>query len=311
MKNFWKNKKVLVTGGNGFIGSNVVEELIRRQAIVVITVQNNLQFNLSKKVKIEKTDLTNIDNCLKVTKNIDIILNFAALDGGSVFKKEHAAEIFKNNVAIVLNILEASRLNNIDRVLLMSSTEVYSEDTKTPIKEEDGFLGDFSKDKYGYAWSKRFSEIAGMIYYNQYGLKIAIARVGNVYGPNDFRGIERGRVIPTFINKARKNENITIWGSGQQKKSFLYITDLVEALLNLTEKYSVCDPVNITSSEYRTLKDLGEQIIKLSESKSKIVLKKIKNNENSEKIISINKAKKNIGFEEQIPLIMGLQKINN
>lgn len=306
MKNFWENKKVLVTGGTGFIGSNMVRELIKRQAAVTVSVQNNIS-NLPERVKIEKADLTNMEDCLRVTKNIDIILNFAALDGGSAFKKEHAAEMFKNNVTIVLNILEASRLNNIDRVLLMSSIDVYSGDTKSPIKEDDGFLGDFSKDKYGYAWSKRFSEIAAKTYYNQYGLKIAIARVGNVYGLNDFKGVERGRVIPTFIDKAKKNEDIVIWGNGLQKKSFLYVEDLVEALLNLTEKYPACDPVNIASSEYLSLKDLGELIIELYRSKSKIIFQKTKNEESIDKIININKAKKNINFKERTSLCRGIQ----
>lgn len=300
---------MLVTGGTGFIGSNMVSELIKRHAVVIVSIQNNKQYNLSEKVKIETADLTDMEDCLRLTKNIDIILNFAALDGGSEFKKKHSAEIFRNNVAIVLNILEASRLNNVDRILLMSSIDVYSGEAKSPIKEEDGFLGDFSKDKYGYAWSKRFSEIVAKIYYDQYGLKIAIARAGNVYGKNDFKGIERERVIPTFINKARKNEDIIIWGNGRQKKSFLYIDDLVKGLLNLVEKYPFCDPINIASSEYVSLKDLGEIIIKLNKSKSKIIFKKINNKTNSNKIININEAKKKIHFGNIMSLNAGLKKI--
>jgi nucleoside-diphosphate-sugar epimerase len=312
MKKFWKNKKVLITGGAGFIGSFAVEELVRRGAIVTVTIsprnKNTKPKNLStvlQKVKIKKVDLTSADQCLKVTKNQEVILNFAALDGSASFKTQNSAKIFKTNNQIVLNILESARLNKVDRVLLMSSTEIYSPNIPTPVKEKDGMREGLDLSN-GYAWSKRFSEIAATTYFHQYGLKIAIARPGNVYGPRDILNAERVRVIPLFINKARKGETITVHGS-LQKKSFLYVEDLIEALLNLVELYPVCDPVNIASSEYITLKHLAILIVELTKSKSKIVVSDAKINKKS--IISIKKAQRLLHLKEKTTLKEGIKKL--
>lgn len=319
MTNFWENKKVLVTGGAGFIGFHVAKELIKRNSKVKIVVspKTNSEHlkrvfgSLLDKITIEKLDLLVFNSFLKATKNQEIVLNFAAMDGGAKFKLEHSAGIFRVNTQLVLNLLESCRINKVGRVLIMSSIDIYPKNVKSSIKEEDAHLNNFDESLNGYALSKRFSEIAAKLYYEQYNLKVAIARVGNVYGLNDFKGIERERVIPTFINKAIKNEDIIIWSNGLKKKSFLYVTDLVEALLNLTEKYSICDPLNIASSEYLSLKELGELIIELSKSKSKIIFQKIKNKKNTNKIINTNKAKKNINFRERIPLSTGLKNIIN
>lgn len=307
MKNFWEGKNVLVTGGTGFIGSNVISELMQRNASVTVSVHNNENINFSKLVKIEKADLKNLEDCLRITKNKDIVLNFAALDGGTLFKKEHSAEIFETNTRTVLNLLEASRLNKVDRLLLMSSIEVYSDQVKSPITEEMGFIGDFDKNKYGYAWSKRFAEIAAKTYFEQYNLKIAIARVGNVYGLGDFKGAERGRIIPSFIYRARNNKNIIIFGNANNKKSFLHIDDLVVALLDLTEKYPVCEAINIVSSEYISLKELAESVIKLSKSNSKIIIENKGSNNSMHRIIETKKARIIINFGEKINIKEGLK----
>lgn len=310
MKNYWKSKKVLITGGRGFIGSSVLKELVKRKSIVTITVTSvrDVEKSIPKEVTFKKADLTDLSQCMQVTKNIDIILNFAALDGGQSYKREHSAEIFMANTRIVSNILEASKENKVDRILLMSSTDVYADLDKSIIKEEDGFKDDFNNLKYGYAWSKRFSEVAAKTYYDQYGLKIAIARAGNIYGLNDTKGIIRGRVIPTFIDKAIKNESLEVIG-GNKRKSFLFIDDLVSALLNLVEKYPVCEPINIVSSRFISIEDLAKLIIRSTNSKSKLIVTKAK--PERKRIISNNKAKNTINFQENATLEQKIKIIIN
>jgi len=314
---FWQKKKVLVTGGAGFIGSHVVDSLLESGATVTAVVypkisQEKIKQNLKKslpKITVKRGDLLDFKDCLNLTRGRDIVLNFAAMDGGRSFKIKYPAEIFRVNTQIVLNMLEASRQNNVDRLLLMSSIEIYPTDAPSPIKEEYGFMGGLDEKTEGYTWSKRISEIAGKIYYKEYGLKTAIVRAGNVYGPRDYYvDKERARVIPVFITKALKREDINIWGNGSQKISFLYVTDLVNGLLDLVEKYAVCDPVNFASSHYVLIKGLAKSIINLVGSKSRLKFQKNQMPNIKDRIVDIKKAKKVIGFKEKVELSEGLKK---
>ncbi|MGH7245360.1 MAG: NAD-dependent epimerase/dehydratase family protein [Candidatus Levyibacteriota bacterium] len=312
MKNFWKNKKVVVTGASGFIGRHAVGKLIAKGAQVKAILSPKTDKRKLRKIFGEninkvifvKADLLRFKDCLKITKGQNIILNFAAVDGGSRFKLEHSAEIFGANMRIVLNMLDASVASKVDRLLLMSSIEVYPKNAKTPIKENTKW--DPSEETNGYIWSKRFSEEIAKIYAKNFGLKIAIARPGNVYGPGDITGIRKGRVIPTFIDKMRKKEEIELFEGGKQEKQFIFVDDLISAVLDLTELYAICDPVNIVGKEIVTIKQLSEIIKSLiygsTEKNVKFIMKK------SKKIFSTSKLRKSVGFIPQYSLINGLKE---
>lgn len=316
MNNFWKGKKVLVTGASGFIGSNAVDLLIKLDARVTAVVSShtpikkikqNLALSLDK-ITLKKADILDLNQCLKITKGQNIVLNFAAMDGGYTFKISHCAQILRVNSQITLNMLEASKQNSVDRLLIMSSVDVYSSECTSPIKESCSLIND---QKYidGYQWSKRFSEILAKTYFQEYKLKITIARCGNVYGPRD--NVEKNRIIPTFINESLKGNNIYVWGDSSEKRSFLYITDLLKALLDLVEKYPTCDPVNIASENPISNKNLGELVINLIGNKNKIIKKNKQHKGFVNKIIDVQKAKKIIDFHENTSLEDGLLKTAN
>lgn len=315
MKNFWKNKKVLVTGGAGFIGSHMTEALVGNGAVVTVVVSpNTSEARIKKNLKdvlhtitIRKADLLSFEDTLQVLKGQDVVLNFAAMDGGKAFKMKHAAEIFRTNTQVGLNILESSLRNNVERVLLISSIEVYPEGTSPPIKEEDLILSPQATED-GYVWSKRFLEIAAKMYSHEYEMKIAIARLGNIYGPRDYATEEKARVIPVFIGKSLQGEDLIIWGSGETKRSFLHVRDLVQALLDLTENYPTCDPVNIASNNVISISQLAGMVVDACNKKNKVVIDTNKHSISQNKIVDITKAKKVISFNEKVPLVEGLQE---
>src|SRR5258706_4933095 len=316
MKYFWKNKRVLVTGATGFIGSHAVDEIVQRGAIVSAVASpstdgNKIKQNLGhlrKKINLVKQDLLNVENCLEVTRNQSIVFNFAAMDGGVYFKMKHPAKIFRTNSLITLNILEASSRNNVERFFLASSIEVYPGNLPMEISEEYGFREGLDEKTEGYSWSKRLSEMAARMYQKEYGMKIAIARFGNIYGPRDYADKEKGRIIPTFITQSLTGKNITIVGDGMQERSFLYVTDLIQGVMELIEKYPECDPVNIASSKYITIKDLAKLIITTVGNKYNIIFDNRDISFGKKRRISIDKAKSVIGFKEKDSIETGIQK---
>jgi len=305
MKDFWENKKVLITGGTGFIGSHIAKELIKKKAKVTITSYKNKINTQDKNILVASVDLCNFEECLKISKNQDIILNFAAMDGGRIFKESHGAEIFKSNVQIALNILESSKVNNIKKVLIMSSSEVNSLENSMTLNVVDKINSDYLN---GYAWSKKFSEISSQIYSTQYGLSVLISRPVNVYGPGDLSGVDKGRVIPTFIKKALADEDMHIMTSVNEKKSFIYVDDLIRFLIKKIESYEKTELISINSDEMVDIKTLAEKIIKITGSKSKIIENKQQKDKSKKKSSKSIKSISNIvNYSIKSPLDKGLQ----
>lgn len=316
MSNYWKDKKVLVTGGAGFIGSHVVNELVINGATVTVCVSpttslKKIETHLAKvmdKITIKKANLLSRRSTLAVGKGQDIILNFAALDGGKNFKTKNAKLLYTVNTQMGLNILESARKNNVERLLIISSIEIYPSSSVSPVTEDQAELETTKILSEGYPGAKRVIEREAKKYYAEYKLPIAIARLGNTYGPRDHMDNEKRRVIPTFILQALNNNDITLWGDGSQEVSFIHADDLVYNLLRLVEKYAVADPVNMVSSQYISLKDLALKIINLVGSTSKITFIKNVSVARKKRLFSSEKAKREIKFKEKITLKKGLKQ---
>lgn len=213
-----------------------------------------------------------------------------------------------NNIQIFMNMLESSRKLDVERFLTVSSACVYPRHCTIPTPEEEGFLSVPEPTNEGYGWAKRMEEFLSMTYKTEYGMKIAIARPYNAYGPRDNFDPKSSHVIPSLIKRVLDGENpLDVWGSGNQTRSFLYVEDFVEGILLTCEKYAVADPVNIGSDDETTIRDLVNLILNICKCDSKVIFDRSKPEGQPRRKCDTTKAKKVLGFEARTPLKEGLK----
>jgi GDP-L-fucose synthase len=313
VSNNWSGKKVLVTGGSGFIGSHVVDRLLSLGAQVTATVFQD-PVNLSNldhvkdRIRMRVVDLTRLDDCMEICQDQNTVFNIAHADGSVVFKKNRPAYILRQNMLITLNMLEAASRNQVERFLVTSSAEVYPHDSPVPTLEAEAFTkSDRLSD--GYTWSKRMSELAAGVWTHEHALQVAIARPNNIYGTRDYFDEERGRVIPMFIKRAvDEDKPIVIWGNGDAIRTFLYVEDLANGLVDLVEKYPKCDAVNFGGDEEISLRELAELVRRLSGSRVQVICDTTKPSGTPKRTTDIGKARQILGFRPSISLETGLSR---
>jgi len=311
---YWSNKRVLVTGGAGFIGSHTVEMLVERGARVTVAenseraVKNNLAA-LNGKVNVKITDLFNYDDCLKVTKDIDVVLNVAAKVAGIDYNQKHQTEMFFDNVRLNAHMLEASRENRVKRFLVVSSACVYTRFCTIPTPETEGWKLLPEQTNEGYGLAKRMSEAQGQAYARDYGMEVAIARPYNAYGPRDHFDPEKSHVIPALIKRIFDGQDpLVVWGDGEQSRAFLYVEDFARGLIEITEKYATADPVNVGTDEEIKIKDLVKLIVKLSGKDPKIIFDTSKPSGQPRRNCDNTKAWAKVGYKARFSLEEGLKK---
>lgn len=312
--NFWRNKKVLVTGGAGFIGSHLVEKLVKLEANVSIldNMQNGKEENLNSvkdKVSLIKGDCKDSYVTQKACKGQDVVMNLAARVGGIEYNRTHQATMMRDNLLIGSVMIEAARKENVERFLVVSSACVYPRECSVPTPESEGYLGEPEPTNGGYGWAKRMAEIMGKYYKEEFGMKVGIARPYNCYGPRDHFDPQNSHVIPALIRRVIDRENpIKVWGTGGQTRAFLYVEDFVRGLMLTIEKYPIADPVNIGTDEEVSIKELVEKIVKISGIKSQIVFDTSKPDGSPRRNSDNRKAKEKLGFVAKTKLDDGLTK---
>ncbi len=263
---YFKDKKIIITGGTGFIGSHLVEQLLVLNAKpIVLSKSLNRRFleSCENKIELLEVDLFNKDKVKKVMKNADAVLHLSASVAGIEYNSKHPATIFKDNLEMFMNTIDAAaNSDNIERFLVTSSACVYPRHCSIPTKEEEGTIGEPEPTNSGYGWSKRMEEYLGKKYSEEYGLSVAIARPYNAYGPRDNFKEEMSHVIPSLIKKAFESENglLNVWGDGSHSRSFLYVDDFARGLIEVAARYPYADPINIGANEETTIKELANII---------------------------------------------------
>ena len=314
MNNFWKDKKVLVTGGAGFIGSHVVEKLVERGAQVSVfdNLQNGTVQNLAHledKINFIKGDCTNLNEAQAACRGQEIVMNLAARVGGIEYNRTHQATMMRDNLLIGAVMIEAARKEKVKRFLVVSSACVYPHSCSVPTPESEGLLDEPEKTNGGYGWAKRMAEKSGEYYAQEFGMEVAIVRPYNCYGPRDHFDPETSHVIPALIKRVFDGENpVKVWGSGKQTRAFLYVEDLAEGMILAIEKYPTPDPVNLGTDEEISIKSLIGKIVDLSGVKTTVEFDTTKPDGSTRRNSDNTKAKEKLGFEGKTSLEEGLKK---
>ena len=300
--------KILITGGAGFIGSNLTKYLLKENHIVYC-IDNNFTGNLN-----------NIKDCID-NKNFfyiyhDVInpIPYINDDIHQIYHlacpasppKYQADPIYTSKVCYIgtLNVLELAKKKNA-RVLLTSTSEIYGEPQISP--QIETYRGNVNTIgiRSCYDEGKRIAETLMMDFHRKYNIDIRIARIFNTYGP--YMDKTDGRVISNFINQALKNIDITIYGDGSQTRSFCYITDQINGLVKLMNS-NYCKPVNIGNPNELTIKDVASKIIKLTNSKSKLIYLPLPKDDPTNRKPDITLAKRILEWNPNINLNEGLIK---
>ncbi len=311
---FWKSKRILVTGGTGFIGSHLVERLIAAGARVTVCGRSKRKLahflgQNAEAIEFLEGDLASLEFAQRACEGQEIVFHLAANVAGVGYNSAHPASILFDNTTIGLNILEAAVHKGVECICLTSSACVYRRHCQIPTPETEGFLDDPEPSNLGYGWAKRFLEVQGRCYAEEYGIKVALPRPYNAYGPRDDFAWETSHVIPALIRKVVEGQNpIIVWGDGSQTRSFLYVSDFVEGLMLTTEHYAACDPVNIGSEEEITVAELVKLIIELTGSHARLEFDLSKPQGQPRRIGDYSKARQLFGFAPKVPLREGLRR---
>ncbi|MBI5630324.1 MAG: NAD-dependent epimerase/dehydratase family protein [Elusimicrobia bacterium] len=313
---FWDNKKVLVTGGAGFIGSHLVEELLRRGKGVRVTVADNFSHGREANLEAVRSDISLLradfrspEDCRKACQGAEVVLNLAARVAGVAYNAEHPATMFRENMLMACHMMEAARLAGVERFLAVSSACVYPREAMIPTPEGEGFKGSPEITNEGYGWAKRMAEYLGRAYHQEHGMTVAIARPYNAYGPRDHFGSQDCHVIAALIGRILGGEDpVLVWGDGSQSRAFLYVEDLARGLLDSAERCAECDPVNIGTDEEIKIRDLAELILKVSGSRAKLIFDAAKPSGQPRRNCDTSKARQKMGFLAQVGLEEGLAR---
>ena len=308
----YKGKKVLVTGGAGFIGSHLVEMLVEIDANVTVPVRKTTCLDFLTCVKndihITQADLFERRCVDSVMRGQEIVMHLAAAKGGGiVHSMGHHGSLFRDNMLSSINVLESARCESVGRTLVVSSACVYPHDSTVPIPEEDGFRDAPEPTNAGYGWSKRMQEYLALSYVEQYGMNVGIVRPFNAYGPRDDFFNETNHVIPGLITRVLNGENpVQVWGSGKQTRSFLYVDDFARGLLVACAHEEVKGPLNLGSDEEITIGDLAKLIVELSGTNATISFDTSKPDGQPRRACDTTKAKETLGYQAEVPLREGL-----
>ena len=309
-KEKFKGKTCIVTGGAGFIGSSLVEELISNGANVkiidnLIMGMQNVDFLKKIGAVLFKNDICKYDEINELFKNVDYVFHLAAMNRA---QRSINDPIKSNDINVngTLNCLHLSHLHNVKKFIFVSSSSVYKGVENDALKE-----GMFLEPLHPYGIGKLAGEHYCRIYNDLFNLDTIVLRYFSVYGPRQRGDIEHAGVIAKFFLQAKENKDITIYGDGEQRRNFSMVLDVVKGtLLGAVKKEAIGEIINIASEKEYTVKEIAENIIKITNSKSKIVFLDPLKGDPMRNKADVSKANNILEFKADYTLQKGLEYIN-
>lgn len=298
-----KKKKILLTGGGGFLGTHVRQALIRKGV-----PEGNIFSPTSREL-----DLKKWQDVRKATEGIEVVIHLAAKIGGIGFNKEKPGEIFFDNVMMGTQLMEASRLSGVEKFVSVGTVCSYPKNAPVPFKESylwDGYPEEITAP---YGMAKKMLLVQGKAYKDQYGFNSIMLLPVNLYGPGDHFESNYSHVMTALIKKivdAKFNheKEVVIWGTGKAHREFVYVDDAAEAIILAAERYDKLDPVNLGSGNEISIANLVQTINDIVGFTGKTVWDKTKPDGVLRRKMNISRAKKEFGFTAKTDLKRGIQK---
>lgn len=295
-----EQKKILVTGGNGFLGKKVVNQLktIGAKQISITSSQDN--------------DLTLADNCKKVVKDIDIIFHLAGKVGGIGLNREKPGELFFDNLMMGTLLINEARKAGIEKFIALGTICSYPKFAALPFSEKSIWDGYPEETNAPYGLAKKMLLVQSEAYRQQYDFNSIVVFPTNLYGPGDNFEPDSSHVIPALIKKISdaqktKSDTITVWGDGTPTRDFLYVDDAAKGIILAAEKYNSPEPINLGSEQEISIKDLVSLIFKLMDLNGKIKWDTSKPNGQPRRCVNNERARNLLEFTPETTLENGLK----
>ncbi len=296
-------KRVVVTGGGGFLGSFVVDRL-RQRGCDQVMVPRRKDF-----------DLTTVDGVEKMFAACrpEVIFHLAAVVGGIGANKENPGSFFYQNAIMGLHLIEAARIHGVEKTIVAGSICSYPKFTPVPFKEDDLWNGYPEETNAPYGIAKKSLLVMCQAYRQQYGMNAIFLMPVNLYGPRDNFDLESSHVIPALIRKAIEArdsgaKNLACWGDGSPTREFLYVEDAAEGLISGAERYNGADPVNLGSGFEISILDLTEKIARLSGFQGSLNWDTSRPNGQPRRMLDTTRAAELFGFRARVDLEEGLAR---
>lgn len=299
---FFENKRVVVTGGAGFLGSYICRKLTERGCKNILVP------------KIEDYDLVKLPDIKKMYDDMkpDMVIHLAAVVGGIGANREHPGKFFYENLMMGVQLIEEGRLRNLEKFVAIGTICAYPKFTPVPFKEDDLWNGYPEETNAPYGLAKKMMLVQSQGYRQEYGFNSIFLLPVNLYGPGDNFNPKSSHVIPALIKKCVDAINngdkfIECWGTGSASREFIYVEDAAEGILLATEKYNGAEPVNIGAGFEITVKELVEKIAKLTGFKGEIRWDATKPDGQPRRCLDTSRAKKLFDFEAKTNFDAGLK----
>jgi GDP-L-fucose synthase len=300
---FWEDKRVLVTGGAGFLGSYVVEKL-RERGCKTIFVPRSAEYDLTR----EADTITVYQD-----SRPNVVIHLAAVVGGIGINREKPGQFFYDNLMMGTLLMEHGRRQGVDKFVAVGTVCSYPKFTPVPFREEDLWNGYPEETNAPYGLAKKMQLVQAQAYRQQYGFNAIYLIPVNLYGPRDNFDPASSHVIPALIKKCvdaveRGDQEIVVWGDGSPTREFLYVEDAAEGILLAAELYDRPDPVNLGSGQEISIADLVKIIAREAGFTGRITWDTSKPNGQPRRCLDVSRARREFGFAAKVPFAEGLRR---